>query len=239
MLRHRWLAVACSIAAVALAGAGCSETDSTASSSAIRERVVTGEARWKTVLGNSLESMVANNDLVVVARVVGVEDISDLEGAGYDVGSTGPELYELQPGDPRYGLPTPAPYDPATDPPQVSRYNLEVHEVLYGDAAKGQVVPVTQSGGVRNGVAYETEGDPVIEVGKTYLLFLDRSDEYGWYWPTPWGRHELKENGKLEPVTSQWDGLTAQKELKGKSVDEAKARVAKAKGDLKAKGLIP
>jgi hypothetical protein len=88
-------------------------------------------------------------------------------------------------------------------------YSVRIIDPVIGEKfAKGDVIYVAQPGGVFEGIAYESFGDPVIEVGSTYLFFLSSStifaEKYGaTYEGPPFGRF-LAKDGALQPVHSLW-----------------------------------
>ena len=237
MLRNK---LALGLVALSIVGgvAACSHARSSeapptsAEESVIRERVTIGEARRKTGLGVSYEAMLINAPDVVVGEVISVKDVSDLPASGFRVdGGESEAQATVPPGHPKAGAPTPSPYDPKSDPPQVSLYTIRVLESIVGGLKAGEEINVMQNGGLRNGVAYELEGDPVIEVGKSYLMFAALQEGYGWYATMPWGRYEIS-NNKLVPVSAEFDAVNIQKALKGLDAADAKAKIKAEKSKL-------
>ncbi len=80
---------------------------------------------------------------------------------------------------------------------------------------------------MKNGIAYESAGNPVIEVGRTYVMFLS-FDEKGWHWSTPWGRFEVAPAGSLIPAAADyWQTLGVRQQLEGKTVADLRSMVAR------------
>lgn len=194
---------------------------------------------WLPWSGRDLATMASGHQAVVLVRVRGSEDLTwaeQLPGLpprsdfpSID-GATGQQIdpnaqdEELPPGHPKAGKPRPV-IDPETFPPTLSRYDLEVIEVL-GGSIGSEPLTVFQTGGVKNGIAYESAGNPVIEVGRTYVMFLS-FDEKGWHWSTPWGRFEVAPDGSLVPVAAaDWRLLGVRQELEGKTVADLRSIVA-------------
>ena len=71
-----------------------------------------------------------------------------------------------------------------------------------------------------NGVAYEFQEDPLLEVGKTYLFFMNLPDEGILYAGPPYGRFEVLPDGTLSVVSAQWSRLGAVKELNGRRLTD-------------------
>ena len=81
-----------------------------------------------------------------------------------------------------------------------------------------------QAGGVKNGIAYQLEGDPVIRVGVTYLFFLQRGPHS--YAGPAFGRFEIDAAGRFMP--NGWETYTGIAAVSGRTIDEAAARIARA-----------
>ncbi|HEY8431329.1 MAG TPA: hypothetical protein VIL20_23275 [Sandaracinaceae bacterium] len=56
----------------------------------------------------------------------------------------------------------------------VTDYTVRVDEVMKGDARPGATLVMTRLGGVLGDVGMRVEGEPSLEVGARYVLFLDR-----------------------------------------------------------------
>ncbi len=205
----------------------------------IVERRSTADVLWAPLSGQDLTTMAGAHKAVVLVRVRGSEDLTwaeQLPGLpprsdfpSID-GATGQQIdpnaqdEELPPGHPKAGKPRPI-IDPETFPPTLSRYDLEVIEVL-GGSIGSEPLTVFQTGGVKNGIAYESAGNPVIEVGRTYVMFLS-FDEKGWHWSTPWGRFEVAPDGSLLPVAAdEWRLLGVRQQLEGKTLSDLRSMVA-------------
>lgn len=126
----------------------------------------------------------------------------------------------LPPDRPRAGSP------PPRSIPHLTTYRIRVARVIAGEAQFGDVVEITQPGGIRDGVAYQDEGAPPFRLGQRYLLFLS-------FWPngnpgsSPSGRFEVGADGRLASVDPMWSGMKIARSLVGKTVAEA-ARAVKA-----------
>jgi hypothetical protein len=119
---------------------------------------------------------------------------------------------------------------PSTDDPtpRVTLYTLSVVETLVGSLQPGEAIPMYQSGGMRKGIEYRIEGDPVLQVGATYLMFMRKVDPMGWYSAAPYGRFVLDSGGGLAGTEPQWANLFVTRSLSGKSLQDARAAVASA-----------
>ncbi|MDO8613789.1 MAG: hypothetical protein Q7R32_13360 [Dehalococcoidia bacterium] len=196
-----------------------------AAAQGITRRVTIASALWPELYGRSLKDMASAYDVIVIGRVVSAEDISDI-------------LPTLVPEAPDDGEPPPPDHPKAQltpisgqsdGVPVMTRYSVEVAKAIKGVGVKaGDSIPVAQSGGVKDRVAYEVEGSPVIEVGKTYLFFLDRDDQLGWYEGAPFGRFVLDAAGRIQPVDAEWSTLPAVAALTGIPSDKAAAEIAAA-----------
>ncbi len=196
---------------------------------------VVGTALWGADSGRDVATMASRHHAVVVVRVREREDLTwaeSLPGIGSredfpSVDSDGSpidldEVDEDLPADhPKANATRPA-IDPETQPPTLSRYNVEVIDIL-GGRIPADGFWVYQSGGVKDGIAYEVEGDPVIELGRTYVMFLSL-DSNGWYWSIPWGRFEVVDGGRLLPVAEEeWEFLGFRRALEGKLLADLRA----------------
>lgn len=56
----------------------------------------------------------------------------------------------------------------------VTDYTVRVEEVMKGDARPGDVLVMTRIGGVIGDLGMRVEGEPSLELGQRYVLFLDR-----------------------------------------------------------------
>lgn len=56
----------------------------------------------------------------------------------------------------------------------VTDYTVRVEEVMKGDARPGATLVMTRLGGVLGDLGMRVEGEPSLEVGERYVLFLDR-----------------------------------------------------------------
>lgn len=56
----------------------------------------------------------------------------------------------------------------------VTDYAVRIEEVMKGDARPGDVLVMTRIGGVIGDLGMRVEGEPGLEMGERYVLFLDR-----------------------------------------------------------------
>jgi hypothetical protein len=96
-----------------------------------------------------------------------------------------------------------------------SVYSFEVERVIAADGVNiGQSIAVMHGGGISDGVAYEVDGDPVVGVGETYLMFLEPflglhdigvPEPWGLtYSGPPYGRFFVSKAGLLDVVDERW-----------------------------------
>lgn len=174
---------------------------------------------------DSLPDLLWREDTVVVGRVSGVL-----------------QAYDPRPGF--LGATPPAPIDVATlEPEALTRppgngatvYAVDVLRVIGPSYVKaGDSIDIMQNGGVFEGVAYEYMGDPLIEVGATYLLFVsewDISIPHPWgvtFSSPPFGRFQLDADGRAQAIDSSCGKPGATAAIEGLTVDEVAAKVAAA-----------
>ena len=115
------------------------------------------------------------------------------------VASPGPTLPPWHPKaqitpDPNF---TPEPYQP----PPYTVHRVEVLQVFRAEGIHpGDVIEVRQDGGLVDDILWEMEGEPLMQVGSTYLLFLVQRDGE-WRGPGA-GKLLLDECGTLQPIYS-------------------------------------
>lgn len=112
-------------------------------------------------------------------------------------------------------------------------YSVQIDTVNQSGSAKvGDKIAVLQVGGLFDGTAYETEGDPILKIGQRYLMFLQPYPglkEIGV--AEPWGstfsgpafaRFFVDDAGLLLTVDNAWlcEDCTGPRTLHGKSLDE-------------------
>jgi hypothetical protein len=166
-------------------------------------------------------------DSVVVGQVISSENISCPAVPPVD-----PD-HEIKPpptNDPKY-LITPEPVVCSELPPSATKYSIRIIESVQSNFKAGDVVEVGQIGGIKDGVEYYAEGDPVYRMGTTYLLFLgpaDPTDPATLFESAPFGKFLLDDAGRLTPVDPIWASLPAVAELTGVTLEEANSLVAAA-----------
>lgn len=184
------------------------------------ERVEIGGLTYLPVsLGDSVETLTRSQEYVVVARVTSV-------AVGYPLAESLVEhLIPKTPLPPEHPKANVAPDPDGKIGPVGSRYRLEVLEVIDApDLAVGDSFSITAWGGTIDGVRYEDAGDPLLEVGTSYFMFLQKPGSET-FTSLPFGRFEISRDGRLQRVTDHFDILGAVSELKGLPLNEAIARV--------------
>lgn len=192
----------------------------------IDSHVEAGQAFWITESGANVEAFARISVGAVVVRVLEREDLTDPNSlpsiADREIRDAEGNLVDKfaddnsNDADPRKD---PASADPTGGPPSMSRYRVEVIEDLAGtDPSFEGELWILQSGGVKDGIAYELQGDPVIEVGATYVTFL-QEDNVG-LWSTPWGRFAIDDSGETVVVTDEWAQLGVVEELSGRTLSD-------------------
>lgn len=168
-------------------------------------------------LPGDLQSVVMRSTAIAVVTVVGYEEITS------STDDIPPDLRDADGGgratQQRLRIPT------------LTRFDVKVERVIAGDIqmSRQSIASVLQTGGYSDGVAYEVEGDPLLVVGASYLLFFGPIEQPGppAYWVEPLGRFRI-DNGRLEPTP--WVGGIGGRSgigdaLGGRTVDEAAAIV--------------
>lgn len=174
---------------------------------------------------DSLPELLWQDEVVVVGRVSGVLQAYDPR-PGY-LGSTPPAPIYFATVEP----------EALTRPPGngATVYAVDVLRVIGPSyVMAGASIDIMQNGGVFEGVAYEYMGDPLIEVGATYLLFVSEWDiaiPHPWgvtFSSPPFGRFSLDANGRAQAVDSSCGKPGATAAIEGLTVDEVAAKVAAA-----------
>lgn len=107
--------------------------------------------------------------------------------------------------------------DAGSEYPTLAKFTAEVIQAAKSQSVlePGEEIKILQIGGYQDGVAYQVEGDPLIEVGKTYLVFLSDGPGGGEpaYWTLPFGRFEVVDDtlARVEssvPIEQILGGLT-------------------------------
>jgi len=192
------------------------------------QHVIGGQSDWAPLF-QSLPDLIRVDGTIVVGLVTGVFLPFDPRP-----GLLGQPTPEPLPSDhPKYFTPSP---EELSRPPGrgFSVYSVELLAVLAPPSLQtGDTIAVMQSGGVFEGIAYEDHGDPVIEVGATYLFFLQpqlglREISIAEPWGTtysggPFGRFLVDPDGRLNVVDDIWNCpiCTVSQALAGKTVVEA------------------
>lgn len=134
-----------------------------------------------------------------------------------------------------------------------SVYAVKVDTVIQSKLLKvGDEIGILQSGGLFEGEAYQTDGDPIIQGGARYLFFLEPypgleeiSVKETWgttYSGPPFGRFSIDESGRLAAVDAMWlcEVCKAPRTLQGTTADVAAQRIQLAsEGKLSEVDLAP
>ena len=188
------------------------------------EPVIISQARLPTAHAISFDAMLQVYPVVVVGEITGV--VAPYDPRPGFLGQPSPAT--APPGHPKAG----ATIDPAAfsrPPGRLSTiYSLLVVDVVAGDSVKSRdVLNYTQIGGIWEGRAHQSEGDPVVQDGQRYLFFLEPAAEQS-YTAQPFARFESNGKGELSAVADEWRYLPVVTSLGGGSVDAAKAAIAAA-----------
>lgn len=192
----------------------------------IKNRVEAAQAFWLLDSGADVDALARASVGAAVVRVLEREDLTDpkslpeISGAPIrDVEGRIVDRFAEDDADAVGPQKDPTSADPTGGSPSMSRYRVEVIEELggAGDPLESELW-ILQSGGVKDGIAYELQGDPVLEVGATYVTFL-QEDEVG-LWSTPWGRFTLDDSDETVPVADDWAQLGVVEELRGRSLED-------------------
>lgn len=161
--------IACATAFLVVSAFGCTagpDGDTDGSATPISTLVSTGGGSLPLEGVESLKAMATAHDRVVIATVVGYEDASRSQefGLKFIDGYRAPAA-------------APAPTSPTDQsPPSLSLFEVAIQQSA---SAPGNDVPeagehllLHSTGGYRNGAAFESDEDPLLQVGETYLLFI-------------------------------------------------------------------
>jgi hypothetical protein len=183
---------------------------------------IIGDGYYVLDQASSVKKLVSSFDAVVVGTVVSFKDASDPpagSAASPDTPSTAPA------GSPKANQPAPVIHFPTN-----TRYTIEVTHVIKAKGIKsGATITVDQSGGVKDGISYESYADPLLHVGSTYLFPLLAVPTQSTYVSSPIARLEVGTDKKVHPIDAAWSGIGSNKELAGLDIDTA---VAKAKAAI-------
>jgi len=171
----------------------------------------------------SLATLLGGND-VIIGRVTGVALPYDPRG-GY--GGVAPPT--APPGVPVNPLKNYTPTKEEVNRPPGRPFTVWTMEILDpGDSAfePGDVIYVAKVGGIWEGQQIQTEGDPLLEVGSTYLLPIFPSTEVSdllgsGYWSSGAWTEFVVEGEHVRVSDDGWLTLSAIRELNGKPVHEA------------------
>jgi hypothetical protein len=178
------------------------------------EKVVLEMHDYNPFIGDSLPQLTDFFDTIVVGRPVSVE--TGFPFADFFNRHLGAATCRAEPKC------VPADADPSRAGPLVSTYRVEVVEVVKSEKLRaGDVIPLRQSGGVLDGVLREFTADPAIEIGPTYLMFIDLARD-GFYGGSPMGRYELDSADVLHNVDPvYWLDLPGVRALEGVPLTQA------------------
>ena len=113
--------------------------------------------------------------------------------------------------------------------PTATEYSVRVVRSESSSLSQGEMLIIGQAGGLRDGVAYMVESDPILLVGETYVFFLmESSVRSGYYTGQPFGRFNVNPAGRLVPVHEEWLYLPAVAALDARTVPESADIIAAA-----------
>jgi hypothetical protein len=191
------------------------------------ERIIISEA-WIGGLDLSVKDLIMGlqrgspdgREAVVIGRVVAAEVNYDSSIISHDsLGGASPP-----PDDPKAAAGTPDAANPKTGVP-FTHTTVKIERVIYGPGlAVGDAISISQIGELRDGVSYETKGDPLIKVDNVYLIFAYEPRSGTWV-SHPVGRFEVGADSVLRVVDPVWERSTIANELAGLNVDEASASI--------------
>jgi hypothetical protein len=179
-----------------------------------------GFARWPLAYAKSLKEFTGSYSTIVVGVVTAAHDLS----APAEEASNHPQGDPLPAGHPKAGLQL-RPYVAGEDPPTLTGYAVTVNTVIKGVISPGDTLKINQAGGMLKGVAYQVEHDPVIQVGATYLFFLNDADGSALEGP-PYGRFQIGKDNRLTPVDPSWEYLGAVQELSSLTMNDALGKMS-------------
>lgn len=179
----------------------------------VRTTVTIGYGRPPLLHARSLRALVDEYETIVVAKVTTATDVTFAHlPAAED--------------HPRLEATVRATINRATVAPTGTYYSATVIRSL-GRSAKfgpGQTIIIGQAGGVKNGVAYQLDEDPLISVGTTYLFIVREDGDR--FVGSAFGRFQIDAAGRFMP--NGWESYAGVAAISGRTIDEAAARVARA-----------
>jgi hypothetical protein len=179
--------------------------------------IVIGEARWPALNAESLEALVSAYDTILIGRVTGVR-------VEYEPVPTGPVASPEFPD----GNPKASSSPPAFESTPESIYIVAVERVIRSARPEdSETASVYQRGALVDGVAYQVSDDSLLDVGTTYLFFVeDLLPQLGldMYSGAPFGRYVVGD-GSIMVSDSAWSDAPAVRELDGLSLSDAIAEI--------------
>ncbi|MFQ5503037.1 MAG: hypothetical protein ACE5EQ_12195, partial [Phycisphaerae bacterium] len=150
----------------------------TGSSSTARPVTVIAYGDPRIAFASSLMEMASPYETIIVGRVEEVLVPYDPRSGFLGIATPEPPR-PLPSGHPKAGtIGTPTPEELARPPGRLSTtYSVEVlRSIRPSSLAVGELIPVTQGGGVWDGEEHRISDDPVLELGATYLMFLEKDE---------------------------------------------------------------
>jgi hypothetical protein len=213
--------VACGRGTESRTSASGGGVDATAQATAVRTATpavaVMSEPLYETAQGASVSEMLKTYAIVFVGRVESVA-VRQMPIYPPNTDFEGPTVE----GKPHTSAPGP------TIP--ISDYSVSVLVSIRGDVSAGDAVTLSVAGGdleLPDGQLrrWVLQGNPLLDVGQTYLLFTTRWESV--LVTAPWGKFEIADD-RVEPMIDEWATLGVVKELSGKLTAEAIQQIASA-----------
>lgn len=191
----------------------------------VNERLRGDGAMVAAPFGETMDFMLYHAPLVVLVTIETYEDATNSSDFAENYVKP-PVENEVQ----RQAADSSAQVDPDYIP-RIALFSATLDRTIAGSASTldgTSTLLLMQSGGYAHGNAYEGELDPLLEVGKRYLLFLGESGTTApgapaLYSPSPMGKFEVRADSTLAKVWPMDFGPAIPLLLHGKSVDGAVA----------------
>jgi hypothetical protein len=167
---------------------------------------IIGAGYYMLEQASSVKRLASSFDAVLVGTVVSFKDASDAPAGS----AASPDT----------------PF-PVIHYPTNTRFTIKVTHVIKAKEIKpGDTITIDHSGGVKDGITYESYADPLLHVGTTYLFPLIAVPAQSTYVSSPIARLKVGPDKKVHPIDAEWSNIGSNKELAGLDIDTA---VAKAK----------
>ncbi len=195
-----------------------------------RTVLVDGELRVATIYGSSLARLLDAYPVVLVGYV---EQVRPLEAGFQVVGVIGP-------GTPPPGVTVMPRPSPQPLPVGTSEYRVLVQTPVAGGLQAGGTITLKGPGAIVDSVAYIVRGEPLMEAGRSYLLFLPADAASGrGELPSAYARFTIGTDGRLSPSDPQWAAMGVVRALAGRPVDEVVPELRRLSADLASGRVTP